>query len=372
MSTFNPTKTLRCMAASFTSLLVGLIFLSSLHGQDLDQVLAHVDDETSALVRIDSGTIDALIGDEADGDGDPEQTVLQVRLKQVKELLDGDPIWLTVGFPQTPLSIQILVRDPDGKRVETLKEMWDFPKRPPFGPEPAVVMRKLSEPNPANSINPAQLEKWKRLTAERMGNKQGSVTFACLPPADLYETYEELLTELPDSLGGGPISLLTDGLQSISGSFDPKTGAMGSKIGSASAKAAAAFAERATQLLASLKTAGPDSDSAKRTQPLIQQFGSSVFQSTEGKIRWQIPASETWQPEKIIELAFGSASNRSAMKRLRGLALGALNYESAMQHLPPPPNSRGPNGPKGLSWRVHILPFLGKEQLKLYKRFQTG
>ena len=48
---------------------------------------------------------------------------------------------------------------------------------------------------------------------------------------------------------------------------------------------------------------------------------------------------------------------------MRNLALGVLNYESAHRHLPPPTESRGPERQTGLSWRIHILPFLGEADL---------
>ena len=53
------------------------------------------------------------------------------------------------------------------------------------------------------------------------------------------------------------------------------------------------------------------------------------------------------------------------LNKLRQIALGILNYESANNHFPSAGNGNGNNG---LSWRVHLLPFLECEIL--YQRFR--
>ena len=102
--------------------------------------------------------------------------------------------------------------------------------------------------------------------------------------------------------------------------------------------------------------------------PFYQHLNTSTFKSDERQVRWQIPVSKTWQPGKDLEFAIDSAFNRSTAKRLRELALATLNYESAKGHLPPPESARGPKADR-LSWRVHILPYLGKDGYKLWKKF---
>ena len=85
-------------------------------------------------------------------------------------------------------------------------------------------------------------------------SQQATIKFGCLPPTSLYDAYRELLTDLPDYFGGGPVTVLTDGMQSVSGTVDLKTGALDGTIDSASPAAASAFADQATQLLKSLPT----------------------------------------------------------------------------------------------------------------------
>ena len=372
---FRKTTTRLTMIAFY---LVSLSFIDSARSQQLDQALAHVDGETSVLVRIDPKAIDVLISKATPRDKDRGQTVLQHRLNQTREILDGDPVWLTVGFPLPPLNVRILVHDPDGKRIEALKELWDFPKPYPFGLEQQVVIKPLSEASSKKPAGDLRLEQWKKLmtSANDALNGEGGIQFACLPPVHLYDTYRELQVSLPDYFGGGPVALLTDGLQSAAGTIDPENGILEGMINSASPAAATAFADRATELVnrrlaAELVAAAerllnpqeliePESSSFR---PIVEHFDQSNFQSSENQVRWQIPEGKDWQSDKMIELLIGPAANRSAAKRLRNLALGILNYKSAYQYFPPPPAARSPEGPKGLSWRVHILPFIGEQTL---------
>ena len=377
MSTVNFRKTTTCLKVIVVCFM-SLSFIDSARSQQLDQALAHVDGETSVLVRIDPNAIDGLVSKVKPKDQDRGQTVLQHRLNQTREILDGDPVWLTVGFPLPALKVRILVHDPDGKRIEALKDLWDFPKPYPFGLEQQVVIKPLSDASSNKPADDLRLKQWKKLMTSAKGapNGEGRIQFVCLPPTRLYETYRELQVSLPDYFGGGPVALLTDGLQSASGSIDPKNGILESTINSASPAAATAFADRATGLINRwrgaeflaaaqqlLTSQEPIERESSNFRPIVQQFEQSTFQPTESQVRWLIPEGKDWQSNKIIELLIGPAANRSALKRLRNLALGILNYESACRYFPPPSASRGPEGPTGLSWRVHILPFLGEKAL---------
>lgn len=374
MSTLSP---LRATIFFFVGILAVSCFLPNVHCQEIEQaelvqVLAHVDAETSGLVRINPTAIEALIKTGKEGESDPEQTLLQHHLKKTLEILNGDSIWLTVGFPQTPVSIQILVRDPDGKRIETLKALWDFPKRAPYGPEAPVVVRPLSAPNSKQQPDASRNDQWTKLLRQSTDTQDArpAIEFACLPPVHLYETYRELMTELPDVLGGGPVTLLTDGLQGVAGTANVKAGSLEAAVESATPDAAAAFVERAIQLLPSLATSNGESVEGARMASLLKQLSRASVEAVGNQVQCQIPAGENWQTAKVLEQMLGSPLNRSAMDRLRNLALAILNYESARAHLPPPPEARGPEKANRLSWRVHILPYLGKEEGKLYKKFE--
>jgi hypothetical protein len=69
-------------------------------------------------------------------------------------------------------------------------------------------------------------------------------------------------------------------------------------------------------------------------------------------------------PEEAVADA---RSTQSAIESLRELAVAMLNYESAHKHLPPAA-SRASDGRPLLSWRVHLLPYLGEGEL--YREFR--
>ena len=112
MNRLNFHKAITCLAvyaACFTTLL---------YGQETDPAFAHITAETCVLVRIDAAALDGLIQEIRPTDAAIKQIELQRRLKQTREILNGDPVWLTVGFPQMPLATKVLVRDPGGKRIK--------------------------------------------------------------------------------------------------------------------------------------------------------------------------------------------------------------------------------------------------------------
>jgi hypothetical protein len=378
MSTVILPKSTICLTAAIAIFLASFGSIKSANGQQLDHALAHVDGETSIVVRVDSKAFDTLLGTAKQKDKGLGETVLQQRLQQTRKILAGDPIWLTVGFPLPPFDITILVRDPEDKRIEELKDLWDFPNNP----EHSFTIKPLSAFPTTKPADAVRLEQWKQLMAPAKDalNGESTIQFACLPPAHLYDTYRELNVTLPDYLGGGPATLLTDGLRSVSGSINLNTGMLGAAINSASPAAATAFADRATELVNRRRAAGLiatakqllnqqglDENENLQARPIVQQFDQSTFKAVNNQVRWRIPGDKDWQSNKMITLLVGPVANRSATKRLRNLALGILNYESAHGHFPPPTESRGPDAATGLSWRVHILPFFGESNL--YQRF---
>ena len=68
-----------------------------------------------------------------------------------------------------------------------------------------------------------------------------------------------------------------------------------------------------------------------------------------------------------IRLARQKSKESSRLQRLRNLSLAMHNYESAYGNFPPAASVDEAGKPL-LSWRVHVLPFLG--QMNLYKQFR--
>lgn len=70
-----------------------------------------------------------------------------------------------------------------------------------------------------------------------------------------------------------------------------------------------------------------------------------------------------------VKQARAAAQRTTRINRFRRIVLGILNYESANGTLPPV-GTYAEDGSPLLSWRVHILPYLGDEEQALYRKFR--
>lgn len=70
-----------------------------------------------------------------------------------------------------------------------------------------------------------------------------------------------------------------------------------------------------------------------------------------------------------VKQARVAAQRTERIDRFRRIVLGILNYESANGALPPV-GTYAEDGSPLLSWRVHILPYLGEEEQALYRKFR--
>lgn len=84
-------------------------------------------------------------------------------------------------------------------------------------------------------------------------------------------------------------------------------------------------------------------------------------------VKTQLGLSSQWV-NGTLDGWIRSAKLRSARSNLERIALGMHNYHSAYKRLPSAA-TKDPAGKPLLSWRVQVLPFLGKKEQKLFQRF---
>ena len=89
--------------------------------------------------------------------------------------------------------------------------------------------------------------------------------------------------------------------------------------------------------------------------------------SEPDRVETQLQLSRNWV-NGTLDGWIQSAKLRSARRNLGKIALGMHNYHSAYRRLPSAA-SKDPAGKPLLSWRVQVLPFLGKKEQKLFQRF---
>ncbi|MFN3192573.1 MAG: DUF1559 domain-containing protein [Aureliella sp.] len=190
-------------------------------------------------------------------------------------------------------------------------------------------------------------------------------------PDVLKQTIEETNPVLPNFLGGGSADELIGGLKWLSVGFKPNEVTFRAVLQADSEEAAQVLRERVPAVLKSLmQEVSPDEVVAKMltsvlglVQPKVK--GSQVVFSIED------PA----QTRALLQLGIATLSTAAkpmaisrTQNKLKRLALGFHNYESAFRVFPTYAKTKSTGKPSGLSWRVHILPFLGEAEL--YREFK--
>jgi hypothetical protein len=137
-------------------------------------------------------------------------------------------------------------------------------------------------------------------------------------------------------------------------------------IQSQEAQAAQALQEKLVGLL-SLAAALPD---VQKQVPDFRAVAAFLAPKVEGN-RLTVASNEKLDSfEKavaaIMQPILSTEARLASVNSLKEIALALHNYHSDNKHLPLPA-SRGPDGKPLLSWRVHILPYLGEKSL--YQQF---
>ena len=355
-----------------TCAIVVVLGTSQLLGQQADSPASIVDFHTTLVARVAPEALDALLYRTPEAEGASGETQLEKRLRGTKEVLDGQPLWVTADWPRIPTQVTICVGDPTGKKVTQLNKLWNVGERSPYSKIPYTVSFR--------AINDAALQtdnftadRWKTKFTETFHNSKSPVGIAILPPRHLYDAYKELSIEIPAYLGGGPITVITDGALSATAALDPSTSSIDGYVESLDGGAAEnlkTFLEnaRAVALKRLKKTA--DNPWLQALTTVVEKTNLSVDQNRvlfEYKLEGKAGSSSPIQ--QAMEAFTGPITLAIQTERLRVAALGMLNYESAYRHFPPQGKSKSTKVVgKGLSWRVRLLPFLG--EAALFKEFK--
>jgi len=193
-----------------------------------------------------------------------------------------------------------------------------------------------------------------------------------LPPTYVRRTVKELLPELPRQLGGGPSSVLTDGLQWAAFGIDPAQLRAELVIQSSSESAARDMAAHLPKMLQSAYDAAAEIH--KQVPPEVSQaLLHWLDPQVEGKqIVIRIDGREkTTANLKMLAAVAGTIEERTRRRRnqerLKQILLAMHNYHDVNKTFPPADKYRDKDGKHHLSWRVHILPYV--EERKLYEEF---
>jgi hypothetical protein len=280
-----------------------------------------------------------------------------------------------------------------GKELYVVCSMADLPIATPFvvvplaaGADGKAVARELGRSKAfeqlrfetlGHALVGAEDSTWGRLRSLRATPRpEAAKAFAAagdtaaqvllLPTPDNRRVIAELLPTLPPEIGGGSSKPLTHGVRWAALGVDlPPKPAARLVIQSPDAAAARALADlltRARDALArqhEVRALLPDADRvAALLTPEVRE--DRLVVSVEGKkLLATVPA--------LARRAHLAAERQTAQDNLRRLAIGLINYGDTYKGRIPAVANFDKQGRPLLSWRVHILPFVG--EAKLYKEF---
>ncbi|MBN1911742.1 MAG: DUF1559 domain-containing protein [Pirellulales bacterium] len=194
--------------------------------------------------------------------------------------------------------------------------------------------------------------------------------YVLLPPEYARRVIREMMPTLPKKLGGGPSSVLTDGLRWAAVSVDLQSAiTVRAVVQSTDARAAGA-------LLRQLKTLTGDlaqNKELRRAVPNIDKVLVILIPKQVDDRLELVLDPENQGVAKVVTLLLPPVSAaRTAARRMQSMnllkqhAIAMHNYIDAKKTFPAAA-SRDAQGKPLLSWRVHVLPYL--EQQALYEKF---
>jgi hypothetical protein len=189
-----------------------------------------------------------------------------------------------------------------------------------------------------------------------------------LPPAYIRRTVEELMPELPQQLGGGPSSVLTEGLLWAALGLDPSSLNAKLVIQSASPEAAQRLATELPKMLQGVHRATPVLQRVVPREAILALLKTAALEVAGEQILIRMDRPESRRALVTLAIAAAGAvrdqAGRNAdMERFKKILLAMHNYHDVYRSFPPREEARDQQGKTGLSWRVHLLPFLDQREL---------
>jgi hypothetical protein len=333
-----------------------------------------IDGQTFAVARVDVKKLNAagLIGAFGPYEGIDVAGAKELQTQADQWLSDfaaagGREVYVVFSLtdvPNAPVVIVPLGEKADAKALgDLLKKplgFWGGSRGEKIGG--AVVAGNDAAKARLRSLKPADRPE---LAAALDAAGDGAAQVALIPPPDLIRVFGEMMPTLPKEVGGAPSKPLTRGLKWAAVGLDLAPGiALRLTAQAADAASAEALKEALAKALKALgeqkavRAALPDIDKILGAAPEVA--GDRVTLALDEK-----QAHALLGP--LVRQSVRLAARAEFSKHLRQLALAAISYADRHETRLPAVANFGKEGKPLLSWRVHLLPYLGEE--KLYKEF---
>ena len=198
-----------------------------------------------------------------------------------------------------------------------------------------------------------------------------AIQFAVSPAGDVRRVLRETLPPLPAELGGTTGAELADSFSSLAVGINlPPRTSLSLTVQAQDAKSAALLGTLAKKSLDLLS----NNEDVQRQFPPIEGLAPLLAPQVQGdKLVLKIDEQQGNLAKVVdelvrpaVEAARSSAQRAASTNNLRQLLLAMHTYHDTFSKFPAQA-SRGKDGKKLLSWRVHVLPFV--EQGDLYEQF---
>jgi hypothetical protein len=183
------------------------------------------------------------------------------------------------------------------------------------------------------------------------------IAIAVALPDYFKNLFSDLIPRLPGALGGGDTAVLVRDVQWAAILVDPGRPSMTFEIRTISDDAAKKFAQQLPELAAALEYL-PEGDRLQRMRTMIRLMpdGDRVRGEGDPTVIGSLLVDAGKQVHEI-------RARRQQSKRIHQLAIAIHHYHDRYKSFPPSAERRDDTGEPLLSWRVHVLPYLGQEAL---------
>jgi len=345
------------------------------------KIAPYVDDMTVAVAHVDLSrvvagplyeTLARFNPDVADLEGGAESEAAKRinRVIQAVRQAAGKDVYFTLSFDgpgPIPRALAILPLAAGGDE-NAVRAALDLPAATGRKIGDALVIRLPPMDNRPFEIRASQRPE---LTAAFEAAGDAAAQAVLIPPAYTRRVIAELMPQLPKEIGGGPSSILTQGISWAAIGIDlPPRAALHAVIKSHDAAAAEALCGKWVEVL---RLAGECAEIHK-AMPKLDQAAPLLTPKVEGDRLVLTLDSKTPSIDKLltaIEASLGHARDAGrrahSMNNMKQIALAMCNFCATFSNHFPAAASSSPDGKPLLSWRVYILPFI--EEDALYKQF---
>lgn len=290
----------------------------------------------------------------------------------IRQAADGQPVYATLGIPSSNRDLSAFVFVKDTGKVD-LGALLGAVGNKGLGPASAHKGMLVTAPKSGTDVA-SQLEQLvptprKELQPALDAVADFPVQVLLLPPDFVRRTMVELEPTLPPVLGGGPSSVLTDGVLWAALGIDPAKSRVELVVQSASERAARELSAYLPKLVEAVYQALPQVQRWRLPHKALEAVTELTSSAVEGdQLVIQFAQKEGLQLlTGMIATVREQAVRSTNTNKFKQLGLALHNYHDTYRVFPPRAEDRDKTGKSGLSWRVHLLPYAGENEL--FKEF---